>query len=193
MVPSKKQRMSFSKWAYLLAYCCNIWECLFQEVGEPELVLPTTHSYSYGEELVPCGHSSYHNCMNSWFWKLILSNLLMKFLAINIKLFGVLWQNKNKNLLVVYHQEVFVFIWITTRRFLFLFWSPLGGFCFYLNDSISYTLIWQFFCFSWKKLSKWRAKNGLNYLFFISKLLRMPLPESWKTRNGYANHSFIQL
>ena len=93
----------------------------------------------------------------------ILSNLLMKFLAINIKLFGVLWQNNNKKLLVVYHQEVFVFIWITTRRFLFLFWSPPGGFCFYLNDSISYTLIWQFFfCFSWKKMSKWRAKNGLN-------------------------------
>ena len=90
----------------------------------------------------------------------ILSILLMKFLAINIELFGVLWQNKNKNLLVVYHQEVFVFIWITTRRFLFLFWSPLGGFCFYLNNSISYTLIWQFFfCFNWKKLSKWRAKK----------------------------------
>ena len=33
--------------------------------------------------------------------KFILSNLLMKFLAINVKLFDVLWQNKDKNLLVV--------------------------------------------------------------------------------------------
>ena len=48
------------------AYYCNIWECLFHEVGKPELVLPTTHSYSYGQELVPYGHSSYHNCMNLW-------------------------------------------------------------------------------------------------------------------------------
>ena len=40
---------------------------------------------------------------------IILSNLLMKILTINIKLFSVLWQNKNKNLLVVYHREVFFF------------------------------------------------------------------------------------
>ena len=51
--------------------------------------------------------------------KVILSNLLMRFLAINIKLFGVLLQNKNKNL--AYQQEVFVFILVTTRRFLLLF------------------------------------------------------------------------
>ena len=60
---------TFSKWANLLAYYCNIWECLFQEVGKLELVLPTTRSYSYGQELVSCGHSSYHNCMNSWLGK----------------------------------------------------------------------------------------------------------------------------
>ena len=68
----------------------------------------------------------------------ILSNLLMKILTINIKLFSVLWQNKNKNLLVVYHREVFVFIWITTRRFLFLFESSPGAFCFYLNNLINF-------------------------------------------------------
>jgi len=37
---------------------------LFQGVGNPELVLPTTRSYSYGQELVLYGHSSCHNCMN---------------------------------------------------------------------------------------------------------------------------------
>ena len=60
---------TFSKWAYLLAYYCNLWECLIQKVGKPELVLSTTCSYSYGQELVPCGHSSYHNFMNSWLGK----------------------------------------------------------------------------------------------------------------------------
>ena len=39
--------------------------------------------------------------------------------------------------------------WYTTRRFLFLFESPPGGFCIYLTESILCTLIWRFFfCFN---------------------------------------------
>ena len=114
----------------------------------------------------------------------ILSNLLMKILTINIKLFSVLWQNKNKNLLLVYHQEVFVFIWITTRSFLLLF-EQFNQFHALRFD--------EFFSLVENKIVKIKRKKWSKLSFFISKLLRMPLPGSWKTRNGYANHSFIQL
>ena len=112
---------------------------------------------------------------------LILSNLLMKFLAINIKLFGVLWQNKNKNLLVVYHREVFVFIWITTRSFLLLF-----------EKFNQFHALWfdEFFSLVENKIVKIKRKKWSKLSFFISKLLRMPLPGSWKTGNGSANHSY---
>ena len=92
---------------------------------------------------------------------------------------------------LVYHQEVFVFIWITTRRFLFLFESPSGAFCFYLNFNQFHALRFdEFFSLVENKIVKIKRKKWSKLSFFISKLLRMPLPGSWKTGNGSANHSY---
>ena len=48
----------------------------------------------------------------------------------------------------------------------------------------------EFFSLVENKIVKIKRKKWSKLSFFISKLLRMPLPGSWKTGNGSANHSY---